>query len=116
LDVVVFRLGSQQFAIPVTQVGQVFPVAEISPLADARGPVRGAVDVRGNVIPVVDLGRRIAGAWTPLQLEQHFIFVNGPQRNLVLLADEIEGVRSVPDDAFAGSGLIYVDAATALHA
>jgi purine-binding chemotaxis protein CheW len=115
LDVVVFRLGPQQFAIPVMQVGQVFPVAEIGPLSDARAPVRGAVDVRGNVTPVVDLGRRIADAWTPLQLEQQFIFVRGPERNLVLLADEVEGVRSVPDDAFASTGLIYVDAALAME-
>jgi purine-binding chemotaxis protein CheW len=109
MDVVVFRLGPQQFGIPVEQVAQVFPVAEIAPISDARAPVRGAVSVHGKVTPVVDLGRRIADAWTPLGLEQQFIYVNGPTRHLVLLADEVEGVRFVPDDAVASAGFIYVD-------
>jgi chemotaxis-related protein WspB len=109
LDVVVFRLGPQQFGIPVAQVGQVFPVAEIAPLAGASVPVRGAVDVHGDLMPVVDLGRRIADAWTELHAEQRFILVDGPTRRIVLLADEVEGVRSVSDDALAAGELIYVD-------
>lgn len=109
MDVVVFRLGPQKFGIPVAQVGQVFPVAEIAPLSDARVPVRGVLDVHGNLTPVIDLGRRIADAWTPLHLEQQFILVNGPTRRLVLLADEVEGLRSVTEDGLASAGLIYID-------
>jgi chemotaxis-related protein WspB len=109
VDVVVFRLGPQQFGIPVAQVGQVFPVAEIAPFAGASAPVRGAVDVHGELIPVVDLGRRISDAWTTLHAEQRLILVNGPTRRLMLLADEVEGVRSFSGDAPAESELIFID-------
>jgi purine-binding chemotaxis protein CheW len=113
LDVVVFRLGPQHFGIPVAQVGQVFPVTEISPLSGASVPVRGTVDVHGDLTPVVDLGRRSANAWTELYTDQQFILVEGPTRRLILLADEVEGVRSVPDGSLASDGLIYVDDALA---
>ncbi len=86
-----------------------FSVAEIAPLPGASVPVRGAVDVHGDVTPVVDLGRRIADAWTELNAEQRFILVAGPTRRLILLADEVEGVRSVSDEALASGELIYVD-------
>lgn len=109
MDVVVFRLGPQHFGIPVTQVGQVFPVAEIAPLTDARVPVRGTVDIHGDLTPVIDLGRRIANSWTPLHLEQQMILVESPTQRMVLLADEVEGVRSVPDHAPGSTGLIFVD-------
>ena len=115
MDVVVFRLGQQQFGIPVAQVGQVFPVAEIAPLPGASVPVRGTVDVHGELIPVVDLGRRSADAWTELHAEQRFILVAGPTRRLILLADEVEGVRSVSDGAPAESALIYVDDVLAIE-
>lgn len=104
-----FRLGPQQFGIPVAQVGQVFPVAEIAPLPGANAPVRGAVDVHGELTPVVDLGRRITDAWTELHAEQRFILVDGPTRRIILLADDVEGVRSVTDAALAEGELIYVD-------
>lgn len=84
-------------------------MVEIAPLAGASAPVRGAVDVHGELTPVVDLGRRIADAWTELHAEQRFILVTGPTRRLILLADEVEGVRSVSAGAPDDGELIYVD-------
>ena len=107
LDVVVFRLGPQHFGIPVAHVGQVVPVAAIGPLPDAAPPVRGSVDVHGDVMPVIDLAYGTAQTWTTLNAEQQFILVEGPRR-MVLLADEVEGVRSVPDGTYP-DGLIYVE-------
>ena len=99
MDVVVFRLGAQQFGIPLAHVSQVFPVAEIAPLSGATVPVRGTIDLHGELTPVVDLGHRVAHAWTELRLEQQFILVTGPTRRVVLLADEVEGVQSIADGA-----------------
>jgi purine-binding chemotaxis protein CheW len=107
LDVVVFRLGPQHFGIPVAHVGQVIPVSEIGPLPDAPPPVRGAVDVHGEVMPVIDLAYGTAQTWTTLHAEQQFILVEGPRR-MVLLADEVEGVRPVPHGTYP-DGLIYVE-------
>lgn len=111
MDVVVFRLGPEHFGIPVGQVDQVIPVAEIGPpSASAGAGVRGCIDVHGDVMPVVDLGGRSAGTWTPLDLEQQFILVRRPAGRLVLLADAVEGVRSVPDSgALADDGVIAID-------
>jgi chemotaxis signal transduction protein len=102
-------LGPEHFGIPVAQVDQVIPVAEIGPpAAGASERVRGCIDVHGDVMPVVDLGGR-NGAWTALDLEQQFILVHGPAGRLVLLADAVEGVRSVPDyGALADDGVIAI--------
>lgn len=86
----------------MAQVDQVIPVTEISPPsasvpgAGASEPVRGCIDVHGDVVPVVDLGYRRAGTWTVLELEQQFILVHGPEGRMALLADAVEDVR--PDD------------------
>jgi chemotaxis signal transduction protein len=115
VDVVVFRLGPEHFGIPVAQVGRVLPVSEIAPLAGARVPVRGVVDVHGDLMEVVDLGRRTADAWTALHIEQQFILVDGPTRRLILLADEVEGVRFIPEEARDDGGFTYVDDVLALE-
>jgi purine-binding chemotaxis protein CheW len=115
MDVVVFRLGPQQFGIPVGRVRQVFPVAEITPQSDAPIPVRGVVDIHGDVTPVIDLGRRFAGAWTELRLEQHFILVDGATQQLALLAEDVEGVIRIPDSAVADMATLLPDAGVAVY-
>jgi len=107
LDLVIFRLGPQHFGIPVAHVDQVIPVAEIGPLLDAPPPVRGAVDVHGEVMPVIDLAYGAAQTWTTLYAEQQFILLQGPRR-IVLLADEVEGVRSIPDGTYP-DGVIAIE-------
>jgi purine-binding chemotaxis protein CheW len=113
LDVVVFRLGSQQFRIPVTRVDQVFSVAEISPCAEMSRLIRGVVDVHGDLTPVIDLGRRVADAWTELHAEQQFILIDTATRPVILLADEVERVLTLADGGFADAGLTSIDDALA---
>lgn len=113
IDVVVFRIGTRHFGIPIAQVGQVFPVAEIIPLADAPDPIRGLVTIRGTVTPVVDLRRRLDGCWNELRLSQRLILVQAPLRRFALLADDVDGVRHIPADALVdtdtptGEGFIH---------
>lgn len=86
-----------------------FPVAEIAPLTGATGAVRGTVNLHGELTPVVDLGRRVSTAWTELHAEQRLVLVDGPAQRVLLLADEVEGVRTAADDALAAGELTYVD-------
>ena len=113
VDVVAFRVGARHFGIPVAQVDQVFPVAEITPLAGAPEPVRGLVTIAGTATPVVDLQRRLEGRWSELRLHQRLILVGASSRRFALLADDVAGVTSLSEAALADAsgptdyGFIY---------
>ena len=53
-----FKLGSEIFAINVSQVREVLEVSTITHVPTAPEYMRGVVNVRGKAIPVVDMRRR----------------------------------------------------------
>jgi len=56
---VTFQVAGETFAFPVAFVQEILRVGTITRVPDAPYPVRGIVNVRGRVIPVVDLRLRL---------------------------------------------------------
>jgi len=50
-----FHLGNEEFAIQVLRVREIMGVQEITAVPQTAGHVKGVINLRGKVIPVVDL-------------------------------------------------------------
>ena len=82
-QVVVFRLGAEEFGVPIDSVQEIVRVPEkLTHVPKAPASVEGVINLRGSVLPVVDLRRRLGLAT---------IARNDGQRIVVLL---IRGVRT----------------------
>jgi purine-binding chemotaxis protein CheW len=82
-QVVVFRLGEEEFGVPIDSVQEIVRVPEkLTHVPKAPASVEGVINLRGSVLPVVDLRRRLG-------LET--IARNDGQRIVVFL---IRGVRT----------------------
>lgn len=57
-----FELGGALYALDVTQVLEIVRVPPLVPLPHAPDLIEGVVDLRGVVLPIVDLGRALGGA------------------------------------------------------
>ncbi|HBA66037.1 MAG TPA: chemotaxis protein CheW [Methylococcaceae bacterium] len=55
---VTFRLGEEKYGINVMQVQEVLRVAEIAPVPGAPSYVLGIINLRGNVVTVIDTRNR----------------------------------------------------------
>ena len=55
LEVVVFRLGGETYALEITHVREVHPLRGLTPLPGVPPFVAGLVNVRGEILSVVDL-------------------------------------------------------------
>jgi len=55
-----FQLGHEEFAIPVLCVREIMGVQEITAVPQTPGYVKGVINLRGKVIPVVDLRLKFA--------------------------------------------------------
>jgi purine-binding chemotaxis protein CheW len=62
VELATFELHGQEFAIDVTQIREIVRAREITPLPKAPQLIEGVVDLRGAVVPVVDLGRALGEA------------------------------------------------------
>jgi purine-binding chemotaxis protein CheW len=59
-QVVVFRLGAEEFGVPIDSVQEIVRVPEtLTHVPKAPASVEGVINLRGSVLPVVDLRRRL---------------------------------------------------------
>lgn len=54
-----FRLGQEEFGVQVMRVREIMGVQEITAVPQTPGYVKGVINLRGKVIPVVDLRLRL---------------------------------------------------------
>lgn len=63
----------------------------MSPLPRAPAVVQGVVDIRGEVVPVIDLHRRFGLPSKPMDLADHLVVVEaGPRRLAVHVGHDVE--------------------------
>jgi purine-binding chemotaxis protein CheW len=88
----VFSLDDRRFALRLECVEQVIRAVEITPLPGGPALVLGVVDVRGRVLPVLDLRIALGLASRELQLSDQFVVTQAGERGVVIIADEVHGL------------------------
>src|SRR6056297_293200 len=53
-----FRLGDEEYGLEILKVREIIGLMNITPIPRAPGDVRGVINLRGKIIPVVDLRSR----------------------------------------------------------
>jgi len=63
-----FFLGSEEYGLPVLKVREIIKVMDITPVPQVPAHVKGVINLRGKVIPVVDL--RLKFGFTPQDYDE----------------------------------------------
>ena len=84
---VTFEVGGEIYGLPVGVVEEVLRVTTITRLPYAPAPVRGITQLRGRVLPVVDLRVRLGLQEAPVAPQNRIVVVSSRGRTLGLLAD-----------------------------
>ncbi|MGB6979711.1 MAG: chemotaxis protein CheW, partial [Candidatus Acidiferrales bacterium] len=58
LQIVGFRVGRETFGLPISLVREIVRVPEITAVPNAPDYIEGVINLRGRIIPVVDLRKR----------------------------------------------------------
>jgi purine-binding chemotaxis protein CheW len=103
LELLEFRLASERYALESRYVQEVHPLRELTPLPCTPPFILGIVNVRGRILPVVDLKKFFDLPERGLTDLHRIILVRGHGLELGLLADVIVGVRSVAADSLQPS-------------
>src|ERR687888_435714 len=95
---VLFRVGTQHCAIPVSAAERVLPMVAVAPLPDAPPIALGAVNVEGRLLAVLDLQRRVGLPARELGPSAHLLVARTSRRTVALPVDEVLGVTEVAAD------------------
>jgi purine-binding chemotaxis protein CheW len=103
LELLEFHLAQERYAVETRYVQEVLPLKELTPLPCTPPFVLGIVNVRGRILPVLDLKRFFDLPERGLTDLHRIILVRGNDLELGLLADVIVGVRSIAADSLQPS-------------
>ncbi len=95
MDVVAFLLADEKYAIEVSYVREVLRLKELTPLPCTPPFVLGAINVRGQILSVVDLGKLFDLPEKGLTDQDNVIIAHSGDMEFGILAEAILGVRSI---------------------
>ncbi len=87
-----FSLGGETFAMPVEPVQQIVRISSITRVPHAPRPIRGVTNLRGRVIPVIDLRVRVGLPAAEIDRSSRIIAVGSRGRVIGLLVDSVQQV------------------------
>jgi purine-binding chemotaxis protein CheW len=97
---VVFQLGGEEFGLPVEAVDEVAKVpAKLTPVPNAPAFLEGVVNLRGELLPVVDQRRRFDMPRNEGAKDRRLIVVRTNGRRAGLIVDAVSEVRRCEEDA-----------------
>ena len=112
LQVVVFSLGGEEYALPITQVQEVIRFAEPRAIASDVAWVRGVISLRGKIIPVCDLAVRL-GSSLGSSLRAKIVIVEARAGTAGVVVDEVAEVLTIDGahlDAVPAAGADFIEA------
>jgi purine-binding chemotaxis protein CheW len=96
-EVVAFRVSGQDFCFDLKSVREIRGWTETTILPHAQPYVKGVINLRGSVVPVVDLSERL-GLGTTDPGPRHVIIITVlNQRTVGLLADVVSDILTVSE-------------------
>jgi len=90
--VLAFYLGTQRYALPIERVREIQQIVAFSQMPPADSGVVGMVNLRGNVVPAVDMRRLVGLEPVEYTLETPMIITEVRDETLALLVDEVQDV------------------------
>ena len=95
-QLVTFRLDDQEYALPIANVVQVVRIVAITPMPEAPKIVKGVINVRGKVIPVIDVRKRFNLPAKPYDLNTQLLIAQMDSRMMALIVDAVSEVLTMP--------------------
>lgn len=101
LHLVTFSLMGEVFGLPILDVREIIRMTEITPVPQAPGFVEGVINLRGQILPVVDLRKRFG--ITPKENDDttRIVVVELSHAAVGLIVDSVSEVLRIPADVVA---------------
>ena len=93
-QLVVFSLGSEEYGLPITTVQEIIRYTRPRTIPSAPPSVRGVINLRGKIIPVVDLKARLQLAGGDAE-ESKIVIVEAGVVTAGLIVDDVDKVMTI---------------------
>ncbi|MBC9783647.1 chemotaxis protein CheW [Heliobacterium chlorum] len=92
IQLVVFKLGTEEYGVPITQVQEINRLITPTKIPQAPNFVEGIINLRGNIIPIIDLKKRFGLALEEYTANTRIIVVNVGKHTVGIIVDAVTEV------------------------
>ena len=99
-----YRIGGRRLASGFDEVVEILPMPQVTPVPGAQPWMLGVANIRGNLMPIVDLKQFLDGERTVLHEGQRVLIVRQGGGNVAVTVDELYGQRSFVEEQLVEAG------------
>ncbi|TAL80881.1 MAG: chemotaxis protein CheW [Beijerinckiaceae bacterium] len=98
-ELMAFRIGAQEFCVDIMAVREIRGFTPATPLPQSPSYVRGVINLRGAVLPIIDLAARLGFGTSETSARHVIMVVQVGQQAIGLLVDAVSDILTVSGDA-----------------
>ena len=98
-QIVIFALGSEFFGADIAKVESIIKIQPITQLPHTPSFVEGVTNLRGRVLPVINLRKRFGLPARETDKNSRIIVISDDQTEVGMIVDEVSEVLTVPEGA-----------------
>lgn len=91
-----FRVGEQEYSVDIMSVREIRGWSRATPLPHSAAHVRGVINLRGTVLPIIDLAQRLGLSIVEASERNVIIVVQVRDQTLGLVVDAVSDILSIP--------------------
>jgi len=101
VQLVSFRLAEEEYGIEITKIREIILMGEITRIPQTPHYVKGLINLRSTVIPVIDLRARFSLPENELTDESRIMVLNVADKTIGIVVDAVSEVLRVSNDHIA---------------
>lgn len=91
-----FRVGDQEYSVDIMSVREIRGWSRATPLPHSAAHVRGVINLRGTVLPIIDLAQRLGLSVAEASERNVIIVVQVRDQTLGLVVNAVSDILSIP--------------------
>jgi len=107
LHIIGFQVGRETYGVPITSLHEIVRVPEITPVPDAPDWMEGVINLRGKIVSVIDLRKRLGQKNPALSKRTRIMVVQESGRLCGLMVDSASEVLKLPSSDIQPSATVF---------
>jgi len=108
-QVVGFRIGNETYGVRIGSVREIVRVPEITSVPNAPDAIEGVINLRGKIIPVMDLRKRFGIEVVQPDKRNRILVVELENKLLGLIVSSASEVLKIPPSEIAAPSTVFAE-------
>lgn len=97
IEVVIFQLGSEEYAFEIEEVAEIIDMTPVTPVADSHEMIDGIINIRGQIVTIGSLHKRL-GIESSHREDQKIIICHAQGSRIGFFVNYVSDVMAIPHD------------------